>query len=104
MKEFAYDLDKKIDDIRAAYRFDVSCQGSVPQAIMAFLEASDFEDTIRTAISIGGDSDTIACMAGAIAEVYYGEIPETIKQEAMKRLPREFIRVIETFTSKYIRE
>ena len=73
---FDYDLDRKIDDIRINYEFEVSCQGSVPEAIIAFLESSDFENAIRIAISIGGDSDTIACITGGIAEAfslkYYG--------------------------------
>lgn len=67
-----YDLDFTLDEIRSTYRFDVSCQGSVPQAIVAFLEGNDFEDCIRNAISIGGDSDTIAAMAGSMAAAYYG--------------------------------
>ncbi|MBD3108673.1 ADP-ribosylglycohydrolase family protein [Bacillus sp. AGMB 02131] len=78
-----YKLDFTLDEIRPHYRFDVSCQGSVPQAIVAFLESVSFEDAIRNAISIGGDSDTIAAIAGGIAEAYYG-IPEPIKQEALK--------------------
>ena len=72
---FGYDLDRKIQDIRPNYKFDVSCQGSVPEAILAFLESTDFESSIRKAISLGGDSDTIACITGAIAHAYYGEIP-----------------------------
>jgi ADP-ribosylglycohydrolase len=68
---FAYDLDQSLDQIRPTYKFDVTCQGSVPQAIIAFLEGQDVEDTIRKAISIGGDSDTIAAMAGGIAEAFY---------------------------------
>lgn len=77
-----YALDFKIDDIRDDYEFDVTCQGSVPQAITAFLESQSFEDAIRTAISIGGDSDTIAAIAGSIAEAYYG-IPEELGKEAL---------------------
>lgn len=70
--EFGYDLSKTTDQIRPDYTFDVSCQGSVPQAIRAFIDGIDFEDVVRNAVSIGGDSDTIACMAGAIAAAYYG--------------------------------
>ncbi len=102
VKGFMYDLDRKIDNIRPIYEFDISCQGSVPEAIIAFLESSSFEDAIRNAISIGGDSDTIACMTGSIAEAYYQEIPMEIKQEAMKRLPKKLITTIERFTEKYI--
>lgn len=72
VSEFGYDLSKNIDQIRPDYTFDVSCQGSVPQAIRAFIDGVDFEDVVRNAVSIGGDSDTIACMAGAIAAAYYG--------------------------------
>ena len=70
--EFGYDLSKTCDEIRPDYSFDVSCQGSVPQAIIAFLDGIDYEDVVRNAVSLGGDSDTIACMAGCIAEAYYG--------------------------------
>jgi len=73
-----YNLDFTLDEIRPYYEFDVTCQGSVPQAIQCFLESADFEDAIRNAISLGGDGDTIAAMAGAIAEAYYG-VPETMK-------------------------
>lgn len=80
-KEHGYDLSFTLDEIRPDYRFDVTCQGSVPQAIVAFLESRDFEDAIRNAISIGGDSDTIAAMTGSIAEAAYG-IPDWIKEKA----------------------
>ena len=66
--EFGYDLSRTLDEIRPAYHMDVSCQGSVPEAISAFLEGLSFEDTVRNAVSIGGDTDTIACFAGSIAE------------------------------------
>src|SRR5271166_1877058 len=75
---FDYHLDKPLDEIRQTYEFQVSCQESVPQAIRAFLESDDFEDALRKAISLGGDSDTIACMAGGIAQAYYRGVPETI--------------------------
>ncbi len=80
-KEHGYDLSGTLDQIRPTYRFDVSCQGSVPQAILAFLESTDYEDAIRNAVSIGGDSDTIAAMAGGIAEAAYG-IPDWIREKA----------------------
>lgn len=76
-----YDLDFTLNEIRPNYHFDVSCQGSVPQAIVAFLESNDFEDAIRNAISIGGDSDTIGAITGGLAEAYYG-IPEIIKNKS----------------------
>lgn len=68
---FDYDLNRKLNEIRPNYGFDVSCQGSVPEAIICFLESTDYEDCIRNAISLGGDSDTQACIAGSIAEAYY---------------------------------
>ena len=82
---FEYDLDFTIDEIRPIYRFDVSCQGSVPPAIVSFLESENFEDAIRNAISIGGDSDTIGAITGSRAEAAYG-IPEDIKEKAMSYL------------------
>ena len=82
---FEYDLDFTIDEIRPIYRFDVSCQGSVPPAIVSFLESENFEDAIRNAISIGGDSDTIGAITGSIAEAAYG-IPEDIKEKSMSYL------------------
>ncbi|MEZ4847599.1 MAG: ADP-ribosylglycohydrolase family protein [Bacteroidia bacterium] len=94
---FQYDLSQTIEEIRPEYKFDVSCQGSVPQAIIAFLESTDFEDAIRTAISIGGDSDTIACISGAIAEAFYGGIPEELVEQTLARLPKSFKKIIEDF-------
>ena len=83
-----YSLNFTLEEIRDTYHFDETCQGSVPQAIVAFLEADSFEDTIRNAISIGGDSDTIAAIAGAIAEAYYG-VPQELKEKALKFLDKE---------------
>lgn len=77
-----YNIDFKLDDIRESYKFDVTCQGSVPQALEAFFESNSFEDAIRNAISIGGDSDTIACITGGIAAAYYG-IPEKIRYDSL---------------------
>ena len=98
---FDYDLDRKIAEIRPNYDFDVSCQGSVPEAIIAFLEGNTFEEVIRLAISLGGDSDTIACMAGAIAACCY-EIPyyiaercDVILTEDLKEIKDKFIEFIE---------
>jgi ADP-ribosylglycohydrolase len=95
--DFQYNLDSTVSELQKTYRFDVSCQGSVPQAIICFLEATDFEDAIRNAISIGGDSDTIACMAGAIAEAFYQGIPDTIFQEVHQRLDEKLKTIVEQF-------
>ena len=97
-----YDLNRTIADLRTYYTFDVSCQGSVPEAIIAFLEGEDFEDTIRTAISIGGDTDTIACMAGSIAEAFYKEIPEWITMKAKEYLDDDLLKVLNDFQTKYL--
>jgi ADP-ribosylglycohydrolase len=95
---FGYNLSRKIDDIRPGYEFDVSCQGSVPEAIIAFLESTDFENAIRLAVSLGGDSDTIACITGGIAEAFYRNIPDKIMNTVLKILPRELISIIEEFS------
>ena len=99
-KYFGYDLDRTLNQIRPTYEFDLSCKGSVPVAIISFLESSDFEDAIRNAISIGGDSDTIACICGGIAQAYYKEIPLEIIDKAMTYLPDEIIKIIKQFHSK----
>ncbi len=87
-----YALDFTIDEIRDSYEFDVTCQGSVPQAIQAFLESESFEDAIRKAISIGGDSDTIAAITGGIAEAYYG-VPEKLQKKALEYLNEELLKI-----------
>lgn len=84
-----YKLDFTLDEIRSTYKFNETCQDTVPQAIVAFLESTSFEDAIRNAISIGGDSDTLAAITGSIAEAYYG-IPEEIKRKAMTYLDDNF--------------
>ena len=84
-KEYGYNLSQSLDDIRPTYRFNETCQDTVPQAIIAFLESTDFEDAIRNAISLGGDSDTLAAITGSIAEAAYG-IPEWIKDKAYSYL------------------
>jgi len=84
-KEYGYDLSKTLDEIRPTYRFNETCQDTVPQAIVAFLESTDFEDAIRNAISLGGDSDTLAAITGSIAEAAYG-IPDWIKDKAFSYL------------------
>ncbi|MEL6254367.1 MAG: ADP-ribosylglycohydrolase family protein [Bacteroidota bacterium] len=98
---FPYDLDRSIASIRPDYSFDVSCQGSVPEAIIAFLESENFEDAIRTAISIGGDSDTIACMSAAIAEAHYGKPSQEFREKVYAYLPQTFIDSLEAFEKAY---
>lgn len=83
---FGYDLSRRCDQIRPDYSFDVSCQGTVPQAVTAFLESTDFESAIRLAISLGGDSDTLAGITGGIAQAYYGGVPEPIASRTLKFL------------------
>ena len=94
---FGYDLDTHTDEIRRTYGWDESCQETVPPAIRAFLDSSDFESAVRIAVSLGGDSDTLACITGGIAEAYYGEIPDDIYKKAMGMLPTEFIHVLKVF-------
>ncbi len=98
---FGYDLNRTTDEIRPYYHFDVSCQGSVPEAILSFLESEDFEDAVRRAISLGGDSDTLACMAGGIAQAYYKEVPQEIISNIRSRLPEEFLAIIDEFNEMY---
>ena len=96
-ESFEYDLSESIDSIRTWYKFDASCQGSVPQAIRCFLESGSYEDAIRNAISIGGDSDTIACITGGIAEAYFKKIPEYISKTAKTLLTKEMKEILEKF-------
>lgn len=99
---FGYDLNRTCDEIRSSYGFDVTCQGSVPESIIAFLESSDYESAVRLAVSLGGDSDTMGAITGGIAEAYYGGVPENIKIEVLKRLPNEFIEVMQKFYQKFV--
>lgn len=98
---FGYDLERSLHAIRPGYRFDVSCQGSVPESIIAFLEAHDYEGTIRNAISLGGDADTMACIAGGIAEAYYGPLPEHIRTPVWQRLDPQLRAVTERFAARH---
>lgn len=102
-KQFGYDLSRDCELIRQVNKFDETCQGSVPEAITCFLESTDFEDCIRLSISIGGDSDTIACISGGIAQAYYGEIPAWIVAETRARLPLEFLDILDRFEERTVR-
>jgi ADP-ribosylglycohydrolase len=97
---FHYDLSRTVDEIRPAYQFDESCQGTVPQAIVCFLESTDFEDAIRNAISLGGDSDTLACITGGIAQAHYG-VPPAIAERAMSILDEDLRDITARFLSSY---
>lgn len=99
IQEFGYELSRTCDEIRPTYHHVESCQETVPEAITAFLEGNDFEDVIRTAVSLGGDCDTLTCIAGAIAEAFYG-VPEEMKEECRKRLPEDMIKVLDAFEQK----
>lgn len=94
---FGYNLNFTLDDIRPSYRFDPTCQGSVPQAIRAYLEASDFEHAVRLAISLGGDSDTIGCMTGAIAGAHEDDIPREFSHAAYAKLTPDLKRYLNGF-------
>lgn len=96
---FGYDLSRTLDAIRPVYEFNESCQETVPEAIIAFLESADFENAIRLAISLGGDSDTLANITGGIAEAYYG-IPEAIAEKGKSYLPDEFLEILQEFRNK----
>ena len=101
---FGYDLNRKYADIQPRYTFDVSCQGSVPEAIIAFLESSDYESAIRMAVAYGGDADTQATIAGGIAAAYYGSIPDLILKECLNRLSLELQEIIAKFNQVYNNE
>ena len=97
---YRYDLNRKLDDIRSDYKFDVSCKGSVPESIICFLEAKDYEDTIRNAVSLGGDADTQAAIAGGIASAYW-DVPSKIAARGIKRLDYNLLEVFLEFREKY---
>ncbi|MEL7562223.1 ADP-ribosylglycohydrolase family protein [Dehalogenimonas sp. 4OHTPN] len=98
---FGYNLKRTLDEIRPNYTFDETCQGSVPEAIIAFLESTDFEDAIRKAVALGGDSDTIACITGSIGQAFYVGVPSHIVTEVRKRLDPPLLAIIDEFTEKY---
>jgi len=99
---FGYDLDRTVDGIRPTYKFDESCQHTVPEAIIAFLDSISYEDAVRNAISLGGDSDTLACITGGIAEAFYGPVSSSIRQKVWEILPTGLWQIAETFCNKYL--
>lgn len=100
-EKFDYFLDETLAQIRPTYHFDVSCQGSVPQSILAFLESTSYEDAVRNAISLGGDADTMACIAGGIAEAFYGGVPEEIRRQTLSKLDDRLKGVVEQFIERF---
>ena len=100
-ERFGYNLEKTINEIRPSYVFDVSCQGSVPEAIISFLDSKNYEDSIRLAVSLGGDSDTIACITGGISEAFYKNISRDMISKAWTFLPKDFKNIITDFYKKH---
>ena len=98
---FGYDLTPRLDDLRQTYGFDVSCQGTVPPAFIAFLESTGYEDAVRKAISLGGDADTLACITGAVAEAHYGGIPPEIASRALDLLDDRLRGVVQRFCERF---
>ncbi|MEI8132008.1 MAG: ADP-ribosylglycohydrolase family protein [Leptolinea sp.] len=98
---FQYDLHRTLADIRPGYYFDVTCQGSVPESIIAFLESTSYEDCIRLAVSLGGDADTQACIAGGIAQAYYRDIPIEILDKATALLTEDMRETLTTFKERF---
>ena len=100
-EEFNYELNRTVDDIRPTYSFDISCHGTVPEAIIAFLDSVSYEDAIRNAVSLGGDSDTLACITGGIAEAFYGGVPDDIRNQALDRLPPDLCEIVDNFCRQH---
>jgi ADP-ribosylglycohydrolase len=98
---FNYDLDRTVDGIRPSYSFDESCQGTAPEAIIAFLDSTSYEDALRNAISLGGDSDTLACITGGIAEAFYGGVPSQIRAKVVECLSPDLWDITDQFCKKY---
>jgi ADP-ribosylglycohydrolase len=102
-KTFGYDLDRTLSDIRPDYGFDETCQGTVPEAIIAFLESESWEDAVRNAVSLGGDSDTLACITGGIAEAFYGPVPPHVRGKVKETLRDELWKITERFCKTYMK-
>jgi len=98
-----YDLSRELDDIRAGYSFDVTCLGSVPEALIAFLESVDYESAVRLAVSLGGDADTQACIAGAVAEAFYGGVPKHLAENALGLLTTDLLLVCKDFCGEFLK-
>ena len=98
---FGYNLDRSCDDIRPTYGFDGSCQGTVPESIIAFLDSKDYEDALRLCISLGGDADTMGAITGAIAGAYYNKMSSALYEFGMEKLPKDMQNVVGQFNCKY---
>jgi ADP-ribosylglycohydrolase len=98
---FGYNLSEPLNDLRRHYSFDVSCQGTVPPALVAFLDSRDYEDAVRKAVSLGGDSDTLACITGGIAQAFYGGVPTRIKKKVYELLDQDLRGVVQEFCDCY---
>jgi ADP-ribosylglycohydrolase len=98
---FGYNLHQRLDQIRPTYGFDVTCQGTVPQALVAFFESTSFEDAIRNAISLGGDADTLACITGGVTEAYYGGVPKELADPVRALLDRRLLAVVDRFQERF---
>ncbi len=98
---FGYNLHRTCDEIRPTYQFEESCQGTVPEAMVAFFDSHDFESAMRLAVSLGGDSDTLACITGGIAAAYYNDIPQSIVDFVVNNLPTDLIEVVNRFCTRY---
>jgi ADP-ribosylglycohydrolase len=100
-EQFGYDLNPRLDDIRPSYRFDETCQGTLPAALIAFLESDDYEDAVRKAVSLGGDADTLGCITGGIAEAHYGGVPPHILEPTLAKLDGRLRGVVASFRARY---
>ncbi|MBW2592398.1 MAG: ADP-ribosylglycohydrolase family protein, partial [Deltaproteobacteria bacterium] len=100
-QRFGYNMHRTVEEIRPTYSFDVSCQGTVPEAIIAFLDSTSYEDAVRNAISLGGDSDTLACITGGIAEAFYRDVPDGIRTKVGELLTPDLLGITEAFCKKY---
>jgi len=100
-RRFGYDLSGSLEVIRPGYEFDETCQGTVPAAMMAFFESTDYEDAVRKAVSLGGDADTLGCITGAVAEAHFGGVPPHIAKQALEALDDRLRRVVTAFYERY---
>jgi len=100
-KQFGYNMNRRLDEIRPGYTFNETCNGTVPQAMISFLESTSYEDAIRNAISLGGDADTLACITGGVAEAYYGGVPQMIADRVTALLDERMIAVLNRFQNRF---